>query len=177
MGGKYYNMQNDDNLDTMRADFVETFNKWETTDSIIKPAHIIILNLLHYYKEVNDTPLPGLTIFAERFQLSVDWKKMLTRLYGEKAYVCRFAIRNYPQWWEWDKQYRSGGMNLLFGFDSIRIARKVRVSRLLEEIGVKCQGDYHPSSERRQNLEEQRLDILKSKGTGNCMLDAGKCTI
>lgn len=53
--------------------------KGVTLDDINEPKHYV-----QVHRELNDTPIPGLSIDYEKLELSCDWHGLFTRFYGEE---------------------------------------------------------------------------------------------
>jgi len=103
------------------------------------------------HRDLNDTPLPGLTFDAENIYLSLNWKELYTRLYGEELLYHK-GLKN----WSFDnetlKQELAGKagrgeagimetlMKAMDAFaggseESRKVARRARIRRQFKEVG------------------------------------------
>jgi hypothetical protein len=103
------------------------------------------------HRDLNDTPLPGLTFDAENIHLSLNWRELYTRFYGEEL-----AYHNGLKNWHTDNEAlkdelvgkagtgQAGMMEALMkavhafanGSDEIRkVTRRARIQRQFKEIG------------------------------------------
>jgi hypothetical protein len=68
----------DDDFDENLLDKIKGRLEGSALDDINVPKHLV-----QVHRDLNDTPIPGLSIDYEKLELSCDWKGLFTRFYGE----------------------------------------------------------------------------------------------